>query len=405
MRALIAVMAILMTTVCCFAQEQSAEIQKRIQSVESGLVAINPPSVAGILSVGRDASAKRTTLSERMANYTVPGVSIAVINDYKIEWVKAYGVIRNSGDAIVTTETPFEAGSTTKFMTAVLVMRLVKEGKLDLDEDVNLKLKSWKVPENEFTAEHKVTLRLLLSHRAGISRPEGGFDYEEGSTPTLVQVLNGEAPATNKPAVVEFVPGSQHQYSNLGYLIIQQLIEDVTGRPYIELAQEMVFDKLGMKHSTLKFPLAKEVEKIAASPHDADGKAYDHWLHPTALAHGNLVTTPSDLSLLVIELMRSWRGESDRLLSQETVRQMFTSQMEFEPEQMFGFTGQGLGVFLLQDGENLYFSHPGHNEPGINCMFLANPATGQGAIVMTNGAKGLFLAMEILAGVVSEYGW
>ena len=103
--------------------------------------------------------------------------------------------------------------------------------------------------------------------------------------------------------------------------------------------------------------------------------------------------------------MRAWRGESDRLLSQETARLMLSAQIELAPEQFYGYSGQGLGAFLLKDGGNTYFSHPGHNDPGSNCMFIADPAAGRAAIVMTNGEQGLSLAMEILAAAVSEYGW
>ncbi len=407
MRTSLAFVAVFIAAACCCAQEKTADIEERIHRVENGLVELKAFSVSEIFRAGQGEPTERKTLSERMANYNIPGVSIAVIDDYRIEWAKAYGIKRMGSNEPVTTETLFEVGSTTKFITAVLTHRLIEQGQLNLDEDVNLRLKSWKVPENDFTREKKVTLRLLLSHQAGISRPDGGFDYEDGSSPSLAQVLKGEAPATNKPAVVEFVPGSQHQYSNLGYLVIQQLIEDVTGRPYIELVQEKIFDPVGMKSSTLEFPLSEEVDKIAASPHDAEGKAYDHWLHPTALAHGNLVTTPSDLSLLLIELMRTWQGKSGSILSQATVRQMLSVELELAPDQFYGvgYTGQGLGVFLLENGGNLYFSHPGSNAPGFNCMFLANAATGQGAIVVTNGAQGLSLAMEILEAVVYEYNW
>ena len=405
MRTSLAFVAVFIAAACCCAQEKTADIEERIHRVENSLVELKVFSVAEIFRAGRDEPAERKTLSERMAHYKIPGVSIAVINDFRIEWAKVYGIKRAGSDEPVTTETLFEAGSTTKFLTAVLTHRLIEQGLLNLDEDVNLRLKSWQIPESDFTRESRVTLRLLLSHRAGISRPDGGFGYEDGSTPSLVQVLKGEAPATNKPAVVEFVPGSQHQYSNLGYLVIQQLIEEVTGRPYIELVQEKIFDPVGMKSSTLEFPLSAEVDRIAASPHDAEGKAYGHWLHPTALAHGNLQSTPAELALLSIELMRARRGESDRLLSQETVKRMFNAELNFDTDQMLGFTGQGLGVFLIGEGENLYFSHPGHNEPGINCMLIACPATGKGAVIMTNGAMGLFLAMDFLAALISEYNW
>ena len=164
-------------------------VERRIRNVENGLVALNPDPGDG---AGPEA---KMTLSERMAHYRVPGLSVAVVQDGEIEWTKGYGLASAEGESPVTTETRFEAGSTTKLLAAVLVLRRVEQGQLDLDEDANAYLRSYQIPEDDFTREQAVTLRLLLTHQSGL--PSGGFSWEEGSVPSLVQVVEGQAPCAS----------------------------------------------------------------------------------------------------------------------------------------------------------------------------------------------------------------
>jgi CubicO group peptidase (beta-lactamase class C family) len=137
-----------------------------------------------------------------------PGVSIAVIDQYRIAWAKGYGGTERGSSTPVTPQTLFMAGSIAKTPSAVAALRLVQESKLALDEDVNKKLRSWKVPDNEFTTKEKVTLRRILGHTAGTT-VHGFPGYAVGEPrPTLVQVLNGEKPANTPPVRVDVVPGS-----------------------------------------------------------------------------------------------------------------------------------------------------------------------------------------------------
>src|SRR5665647_1334459 len=192
---------------------------------------------------------------DRMKHYHVPGVSVAVINEGKIEWAKGYGVKETSGQDLVTPETLFQAASISKPVTALGVLSLVEKGILDLDAPVNDKLVSWKVPENEFTKKEKVTIRRLLTHSAGLT--VSGFPGYAASEqiPTPVQVLNGEKPANTPPVRVDMVPGSQWRYAGGGFLAAQVLTADVSGRPFPDFMKTTVLDPLGMDHSTFEQPL------------------------------------------------------------------------------------------------------------------------------------------------------
>jgi len=373
---------------------------KRIERFEQGLH-LQPESDITRLF---DYDEQSLLLADRMAEHGVPGLSVTVIDDAAIDWSKTWGVRDASTGEPVTPSTIFEAGSTSKLVTATLTMMLVEERTLALDDPVNDHLVRWKIPDSEFTAQRQVTLRMLLAHISGMNRPASLFSVQEGSTPSLVDVLNGQPPALNDPAVIEAVPGKRHAYSNLGYNVIQMLIEDVTGRSFVDVMRERVFEPLGMSSCTYEFPFSKDTRERVAFPHDVDGNPHSNDLHPTALAHGGLLCTSEDLAKLGVELLRTSRGESTTLMSQQTFAEMLRTQHEPE-DAIGGFNGQGLGLFTLSDGQTLYFAHPGYNVPGTCCLLLANPDSGDGVVVMANGASGFDLIFEILAGLADLYDW
>ena len=334
---------------------------------------------------------------DRMKHYHVPGVSVAVINEGKIEWAKGYGLKEAGGQDPVTPETLFQAASISKPVTALGVLSLVEKGILDLDAPVNEKLVSWKVPENEFTKKEKVTLRRLLTHSAGLT--VSGFPGYAASEqiPTPVQVLNGEKPANTPPVRVDTVPGSQWRYSGGGFLVTQVLTADVSGRPFPDYMKTTVLDPLGMDHSTFEQPLPSDKSARAASGHEMNGEAVKgRWHVYPELAAAGLWTTPSDLCRLAIELQKSASGESNKVISREMAGKMLTPGT--------GNWGLGIGLGAPTTEERRSFSHGGGNK-GFICMLFAFVHKGQGAVIMTNSDNGNGLVTEILRGLSSVYGW
>jgi CubicO group peptidase (beta-lactamase class C family) len=358
----------------------------RINRVENGLL----PSV---VTKGEGASMK---LADRMEFYKVPGLSIAVINNGKLEWAKGYGVLEAGGTRPVTDQTWFQAASISKPVAAMAALALVEQGKLSLDENVNLKLTSWHLPENEFTKSEKVTVRRLLSHSAGLTiHGFPGYAANE-PTPTLTQILDGQKPPANTgPIRVDMLPGKQFRYSGGGYTLLQQLMMDVTGRPFPDLLQEVVLGRIGMSHSTFAQPLPKELEALAATAHGPNGDAIKgRWHTYPEMAAAGLWTTPSDLALFAIDLMESARGKSNKVLSPEMSRQMLTKQAG----------SYGLGVSLGDAAGVKTFGHGGSNE-GFTCILAVHIDTAQGAVVMTNSDNGPPLFNEILRAISHEYNW
>jgi CubicO group peptidase (beta-lactamase class C family) len=367
------------------AAQGHAGVAERIQRVESGLL-------PAVMIKGETTAMK---LAERMAHYKVPGLSVAVINDGKIEWARGYGVVEKDGGKPVTTETLFLAGSISKPVAALAALRLVEQGKLDLDEDVNRKLKTWKVPENEFTKEKKVTLRGLLSHSAGLT-VHGFPGYAvDAPMPTLIQILNGEKPANTAAIRADIAPGSRYRYSGGGYTVMQQLCMDVTGKSFPELTRELVLVPAGMLQSTYENPLPKPLEASAATAHGRNSdKVQGRWHIYPEMAAAGLWTTPSDLARYAIEVQHSLAGQS-KILSREMARQMVTVQKG----------SHGLGPALENaDKESARFSHGGVDE-GFEAFLTAYCQGGQGAVVMMNSNQAMPLGHELIRSIAREYNW
>jgi CubicO group peptidase (beta-lactamase class C family) len=354
---------------------------ERIARVENGLQ--RPNRVKG-------SPAERMKITDRMKHYKVPGVSVAVIHEGRVAWARGYGQRDAASGAPVTAETLFQAASLSKGVAASVAMRLVEQGKLSLDEDVNAKLRSWKVPENEFTKTEKVTLRRLLSHNAGLT-VHGFPGYAQGAAvPTLPQLLDGKAPANTAAVRVNKAPGSGYRYSGGGYEVMQLLLEDVTGRPFDELARTLILDPLGMKRSAYEQPLGTERARNAASAYRGDGKAIAGQWHtyPEKTAAG-LWTTPSEFARWVMEIQKP-----GKVLKAETAKTMLSKTAG----------NYGLGIGLNETAGRASISHGGANE-GYRCQYFAYRDSGDGAVVMTNGDEGGDLAMEILRSIAVEYGW
>jgi len=368
------------------ARSPEALTQSRIAGVEQGL-----------LSDYSDPLWTRMDLLERMQHYRVPGVTIAVINEFQIEWIKGYGVLEAGSREPVTPETLFQTASLAKPIVAVAALHHVERGSLELDHDVNQSLVSWHIPENNYTAEGEITLRRLLSHSAGVT-VEGFRGYALGEeVPNLRQILDGEWPANSPPIRVDIVPGTQHRYSGGGYMIVQQLLEDAVGEPFQDIMQNTVLEPWVMTDSTFESPLPEHLSEIAASGHRADGSAIPGGWHtyPEMGSGASMWATSSDLAQFVIRLMQSYTGQSDGVISHDMATKMLTPQID----------DRGLGPLVYDDGSNMfYFMHPGAND-GFTSVMVAYPLRGQGVIIMTNSDNGNALWREILHSVSIEYGW
>jgi CubicO group peptidase (beta-lactamase class C family) len=358
----------------------------RIQRVESGI----PP-----IPLSDAEPPLQLNLEKLMQLYKCPGLSVAVIDNFKIAFAKGYGTTEFGGSTPVTVHTLFQAGSISKPVAATGTLLLVEQGKLSLDENVNLKLKSWQVPDNEFTKDQKVTLRRLLSHSAGLT-VHGFPGYEVGKPiPSLVQIFNGAPPANTAPIRVQFVPGTKFQYSGGGVTIEQQLVMDVTGKPFPQFMRQAVLDKIGMSDSGYEQPLPPARAAMAATGTYADGMSVSgKWHIYPEMAAAGLWTTATDLAKFGIETALSKQGKANHVLSEDTTREMLKPQID----------RVGLGFFLGQYKNPQWFGHDGDDE-GFQAILMMFADSGKGVAIMGNSANAISVGNLLAQSVAKEYGW
>ena len=333
-------------------------------------------------------------LSDRMMLEQIPGLSVAVVSDGEIEWAGGFGVKEYGQHGSVTTETLFEAASITKTIFTAALMKLASEGVLDLDEDVNSYLKSWRVPKNG-NWQPIVTLRQMLSHTAGLNI-HGVVGYARGdSIPTLVQVLNGEPPSIQPPITVDGIPGLQNRYSTGGYAIAEQIVIDVTGRSVAELVRELVLEPLEMVHSSMDEPLPSRFEKLMATGHTWSRQPINGKWRAHTLEVSRLRTTPSDLARLGIEVQRALQGKPTKVISNASAMQMLNPPIGNE---------WGLGLRVAGEDDNVRFWMTGSSF-GFVAMWVFYRDVGKGAVVMNNFDWGDLFLYEVTRAVAREYAW
>ena len=370
----------------------STNVEQRIKNVINNL----RPATAF-----KDRYDSPRSLDEQMLKYHTPGASLAVINDFEIEWARGFGYRQAGLTPKVTPETLFQAGSISKPVFALAVMRLVQEGRLDPDEDINTYLTSWQVPANE-DWQPRLTLRQLLSHTAGLT-VHGFPGYHQWETvPTIPQILNGEPPANTPKIEVNILPGLQFRYSGGGTTVAQQLLVDLLGQPFPELMHELVLEPLGMTHSTYQQPLPDARTKDMATAHPWKGLPLTgkYHIYPEMAAAG-LWSTATDLAKVGLEMLRILRGEFDGLLTKKTVEAMLQPQLKDQSE---GDEYCGLGFFCSGKDDAVYLGHSGWDE-GFVAMLRVHKTLGKGVVIMLNSNEGHPLLEEIMRAVAQEYDW
>ena len=350
-------------------------------------------------------------ITKQMEKSDVKGMSIAIIEGGKIVKVKGYGFTDAERTTPVTPRTLFQAASISKVVTAMGALRLVENNRLALDEDVNKKLTSWKVPETEYTQEEKVTLRRLLCHMAGTT-VDGFWGYVQGEpVPSLLTVLDGKPPANSAPIRVNAIPGTKTSYSGGGYTIIQQMIIDVSGQPFEEYMRDSVLNKLGMVNSTFEQPLPPSKWDLAASGYTANLGSADpkrrpvpgKWRTHPEMAAAGFWTTAGDLALYVIDIQDTYAGRSSKVITKDMVAKMLT------PVPMRNRWKMGLGMPLGGIGGTEAkgsFRASGTNVgSGFQGAFVGNVQTGQGAVVLYNDIQAEMFPELIIQFIAQEYAW
>ena len=303
----------------------------------------------------------------------VPGVSIALVAGREVVWSKSFGVADARTGTPVTGETLFEACSMSKPVFAYLVLKLVEQGKLDLDRPLAEYL-----PEDDPPAQPEkrlITARMVLSHTTGLPNWRKG-DEERGG-----------------PLPLKSRPGSRFGYSGEGIFYLQRVVEHVTGETLDVYARRTLLAPLGLAH--MSYVWTPKLEPALASGHDEHGKfrLKTRYTHPNAAY--SLYTSALDYAAVLVEIMKPERSAAHSL-SRASIEAMLGHQVALDardpierPASAQGLAAYwGLGWSINTTAAGDIAHHSGSNRSGFRCFSQFSPAKGSGIVIMTNGTSG-----------------
>lgn len=338
---------------------------------------------------------QQLNVQDRMERYGVSAFSVALLGDGEIIWTKAYGVYSNNDKRQISTNTLFQAASLSKPITALGVMTLVDEGILKLENPANDYLKIWKLPKSKLSVK-PVQISGLLSHTAGISVPSYP-GYEAGEErPSINEILDGKMPSKSAPVRVITAPG-RHAYSGGGYMVLQKIIEDQTGKPLNTFMDDTLFSPLGLKHTTFNIikPVEDQGHKNIALGHNWVGDPYENgWQMYPQQAAAALWSTPNELATILKSYIAAYNGQKNDLFSAKTARLM--------AKNIDGNMGLGFGVH--GEGVGKHIDHAGWTR-GYRSYLVVFPETGDGVVLMANGNNGDRLIQEMTRAIAKELKW
>jgi len=367
-------------------ETQESLTKKRIKSVEQGLL-------RGVYLKGT--RPEKLSLFDRLQFYRVPGVSLAVMDGFQIEWARGYGTKNIAQAEPVDENTLFQAGALSQVLATLATLSLVDEGLIELDQPVNTYLRRWKMPIYSVNRQRRLTIRDILTHSAGFYEIEFQGYTPGDSLPTLVDILEGKSPARNPKLYPVYPPGTQRVYSEAGFVLLQLLLEDVTGQDFAQLVKERVIQPLHLANTTFECPLPPALQARAAQGYNRQGQPLPGGarIFPQQAAAG-LWTTPTDLLHLSLALIKMARGEERDVISPLLIREMLTPRLGL----------QAMAFLVEGSGDDLRFYLEGYN-PGFSAFLVVYPSRGQGVAIMANSDNGLYLSEEILRAVAANYNW
>lgn len=377
-----------------FAQSQT----DKIKHFENGLMAVVQH---------KDSAIVWYNIEDRMKQYKVPAIAVAVIDSGKIVLSKTYGEANLATHRKADSTTLFHVASISKTINALYIMKLVEDGKLSLSTDIREYLRDGSFRETEFSKGEKITLANLLSHTAGINRDDGDRDsYVLGrKLPTITQIIKGKKPALGDGAYCIAKPNTVYKYSNQGICITQKIMADLFESDYHKLLKEKVLHPLEMNDSSFETIRPTDLENRLTVGYYKDLKPVEPWIFPCA-AQGGLVATASDIAKAVIAIQNSYQQKSGSFLTKNTVIQMFTPQLADSVAYIGNLDvpyKNGLGVMLFEIGGKKYFTHTGSID-GYTCVYIAECEGVKGAVILLNSVNARIIP-EILNSIADAYDW
>lgn len=329
----------------------------------------------------------------RMKEALVNGMAIAIIKDNKLDTTLFYGLANPNENQAVNEHTLFQAGSLTGTLTAIVTLQAVETGMIELDGDINTYLKQWQLPENKFTRNDPVTVRDILTKKRGFtqaSKPKG-YQHSE-AIPTLLNILNGEAPAKNKAIQLRSGTHNRGNYSFETEVILQVLLEDIYQKPFQEIIKQQILTPLNMEESFITLKPNEQQQSNLAVGFTKDGAPISdgYWIQPE-LASAGLYTTAKDFAKLVNELLKGSQGLPNKLLNPNFLQEALIPQNQSKALIANSY-GQESTVFY------------GGASMGYRTQYEFFPNQKWGIVVFMNSHENWQFMNEVMWAVKRQYG-
>lgn len=309
-------------------------------------------------------------IRREMTDKQLPGISVALVDGSQIVWQQGYGFADPKAKIPITADTVFRVGSVSKLFTDIAVMQQVERGKLDLDAPVTKYLPDFQ-PRNSFNKP--ITLRQLMSHRAGLVREPPVGNYFDSSDPTLAETIK----SLNQTALV-YAPESRTKYSNAGIAAVGYILEKTQGQPFADYLKGSLLEPLGMKQSSFKQSpdITKNLAK--AQMWTVFGKTFDAPVFELGIAPaGSMYTTTGDLARFASALFDADNNAPGAILKKDTLEKMWTPQFAAPGQK----SGIGLGFFVSEMEGHRKVEHGGAIY-GFSTEFSILPDDKLGVIVV-----------------------
>lgn len=307
-----------------------------------------------------------------MDSYDIPGLSMVLVKNGRIHWSAAFGLARIESGLRMTPETPCRVESISKSLTAWGVMKLIQDGRLDLDIPINNYLHSWQIPDTPFD-EDKITVRMLLTQTSGMPLGTIGVRYDpKEAVPSLREQLT-------KDALLFQAPGSSFSYSNTGYNLLELLIEEVTGETFADYMRREVLLPLGMKNASFKWK--DEFSDVMPNGYDTRGQAIPPYVYPDK-ASGGLIATAGDIAAFCRAGM--YTSEVNPVLDRDLLKELYSIHTGLTGFYSLAFDGYGYGHFIETLNNSLVAVSHGGQGSGWMTHFHSIPETGDAIVMLTN---------------------
>ena len=395
-------LSIVLLVLCSCSAQHHEYLNQNHQSVNAGCI-ISNESIAGKIQLENGIRGQVRFLGEtedfssianKMSEYKIPAVSLAVIKQGKIEWADIYQNMSFDEKQKLNCTSLFQAASLSKPVTLLAAVRMHAAGKLDLDENIQHYLTDFELPIGEQTVDNPVTFRNVFAHTSGIT-PGGYQGYaQDQPIPSDLDILKGNS-GVNSPAIVVIAPPNEKlAYSGGAYTLAELALQDIFDNEFASIMKKWILDPIGMKHSYFSQPLpVSKFNQVAKGyTHSGNVLAGGWHNHPEQAAAG-LWSNSVDMAKFLIEIYKAYQGKSS-ILSQAEIKSLISHERD----------GDAYGFRIERSDDGISITHYGGNA-GYRTGMTINLTSGNGLVYLINSDNGGALGDELFLSAAHVYNW